>query len=56
MNHQMQLDLSRAHAEALRAEARQSRQARAVRPERPAQPRLAALLSALHLRPRVRPA
>ncbi|GBF06629.1 hypothetical protein DAERI_090215 [Deinococcus aerius] len=56
MNHQMQLDLSRDRAQALRAEAHRDREARRARPERPAARPLEALLSALHLRPRVRPA
>lgn len=56
MNHQMQLDLSRDRAQALRAEAHRDREARSARPERPAARPLEALLSALHLRPHVRPA
>lgn len=53
MNHLLQLDLSREHAEVLRAQAQRNREARAARPERPARPWLQALLSALHLRPRM---
>ncbi|GMA16544.1 hypothetical protein [Deinococcus metallilatus] len=52
----MHLDLYLDRAEALRAEAQHAREVRAARPLRPAQPRLEAFLSALHLRPRVRPA
>ncbi|GAA5512182.1 hypothetical protein Dcar01_00896 [Deinococcus carri] len=48
-------DLNCSRAEALRAEAQRNRDARAARQERPAS-RLAAFLSALTLRPRVRPA
>jgi hypothetical protein len=54
MNAELHLHLHR--AEALRAEAQRDRDARAARQDRPAQRPLAALLSALHLRPRVRPA
>lgn len=56
MNYLLQVDLSREHAEALRAQAQRDREARAARAERPARPRFQALLSALHLRVRVRPA
>ncbi|GAA5532553.1 hypothetical protein [Deinococcus aluminii] len=52
----MHLDLYLDRAEALRAEAQRDREARAARQERPAAPRLGAVLSALHLRPRVRAA
>ena len=56
MHVQLQLALSRDRAQSLRDEARHEREARVARSARPAWRPLAALLSALHLRPRVRPA
>lgn len=56
MNVQLQLVLSRDRAQALRAEAQRDRDARLARSARPGGRPLAALLGALHLRPRVRPA
>ncbi|WP_157465030.1 hypothetical protein [Deinococcus apachensis] len=55
-NAELHLRLHRDRAEALRAEAQRERLARAAHPERHAPSRLEVLLSALHLRPRVRPA
>lgn len=56
MNVQLQLAFSRDRAQNLLAEAQREHDARAARAARPAFRPLAALLGALHLRPRVRPA